>query len=107
MLGAVAALYVLGLPYMNDLIRMLNDSEELREACGFKTLPFRTTFNRFLSKMADYEHVIDDAIARIVDILHSQIPDLGKRVALDSTAVMTYSNPNRKVVFDPESTLGL
>ncbi len=106
MVRAVATLYVLGLPYMNDLINNLKGSEELRAACGFETMPVRTTFNRFLTKIADYEHIIDDAIGRIVDNLHNQLPDLGKRVALDSTAVMTYSNPNRKVVSDPEARWG-
>ena len=107
MFRAASSMYFLNYRYQNDLIDELKRNSDLREACGFKTLPDRRTFNRNFKLLANYADIIDDAISQVVEQLHHQLPDLGKRVAVDSTAVRTYSNGNRKIVSDPEAGWGV
>ncbi len=106
MVKAVLGMYMLGMAYMNTMYKALQDNIELRELCGFTVLPHRTTFNRFESKLADYSETFNDAITQIVEELHDIFPDLGERVAVDSTALFTYSNGSREPVSDPEAQWG-
>ena len=99
--------FVMGFRYVNSTIRLLRDNAEVRAMCGFESMPVRTTFNRFINNMQDYDHVVESAIAETVDRLKIELPDLGNVVAVDSTAVHTYSNPNRKVASDPEAKWGV
>ena len=99
-LGALWRAYVLnfalGLPSTNALIRLLQDDPELRLLCGFSSMPHRTTFNRFVTRLGDHRDLVDDCVAPLVDRLSELLPDFGKNVAVDSTVVDTHSNPNRK-----------
>ena len=115
MFRAYVTKFVMGFKYFNSAIRLLRDNAEVREMCGFENLPVRTTFNRFVKNMQHYDDVIESAIAQTIDRLKIELPDLGNVVAVDSTAVHTYSNPNRKdkndpnrkVTSDPEAKWGV
>ena len=107
MFRSYVAGFVLGYKYTNSIIRELRDNPAIRELCGFETLPFRTTFNRFFIKMAMHDDLIEQAIKHTVDDLKGLLPDLGRVVAVDSTAVHTYSNPNRKTCSDPQAKWGV
>ena len=101
------ASYFLNLGSTNDLIRLLHVTPELRETCGFDpavSLPHRTTFNRFIRRLADHTDLVETAFASITDLLHELLPELGQEVAVDSTAVWSYSNPRRRVVSDPDAS---
>ena len=101
------ASYFLNLGSTNDLIRLLHVTPDLREVCGFDpdaTLPHRTTFNRFIRRVADHADLVEAAFISITDQLHEYLPDLGKEVAVDSTAVWSYSNPHRRVISDPDAS---
>ena len=96
--------FVLGLPSTNALIRRLQDDPELRLLCGFGQLPHRTTFNRFVNRLADHLDLVEDCLAGLVDQLACLLPGLGQEVAVDSTVVRSHSNPHRKPVSDPEAS---
>ena len=106
MFRAICIMYVFNFTSQNVLIDNLKSNEQLRTICGFEHLPDRRTFNRNFDQLATYADLIDDAITSIVNGLHDELPDLGSRVAIDSTAIRTYSNGNRKVVSDPDASWG-
>ena len=99
--------FVMGHRYTNQTIRLLEDSSEIREICGFEKIPWHTTFTRFFADLQHHDHLIESAITNITNQLRDALPDLGRVVAVDSTAVHTYSNPNRKVKSDPEAKWGV
>ena len=101
---AYLASFVLGLPSTNALIRLLEDDPELRLLCGFSQLPHRTTFNRFVNRLAHHRDLVEDCLRRLVDRLSALLPGLGQNVAVDSTVVKSHSSPQRKPVSDPEAS---
>ena len=88
----------------NALIRRLEDDPALTLICGFSSLPHRTTFNRFFTRLSDHQDLIDQALAPLTNQLRRSLPGFGEKVAVDSTVVRTHSNPNRTVVSDSEAT---
>ena len=102
---AYLASFLLNLPSTNALIRRLEDDSELRILCGFSAdLPHRTTFNRFVSRLSHHRDLVEDCLRALTDRLATKLPGFGEKVAVDSTVVYTHSNPNRKVVSDPEAS---
>lgn len=88
--------FVLDLPSTNALIRRLQDDPALRALCGFTELPHRTTFNRFNSRLSHHRDLVESCMAAMVGQLRDVLPDLGEKVAVDSTTVRSHSNGNRK-----------
>ena len=101
---AYAASFLLNLPHTNALIRALRNDPLLREVCGFRELPHRTTFNRFIQRVSNHADLIEQALAGVTEKLKAALPDLGKEVAIDSTTVRSHTNPNRKRLSDPEAS---
>ena len=100
--------FLLNLPHTNALIRRLEDEPSLRDVCGFiGQLPHRTTFNRFIQRLSHHGSLVEAALTDIIDRLRELLPGLGNEVAIDSTAVRTHSNPNRKTISDPEARWGV
>ena len=105
---AYFASFMLNFDHTNDLIRNLQDSPDLRAVCGFDdVLPHRTTFNRFIQRLAQHAGLIESCIDDLINRLKTELPDLGEQVAVDSTAIRTYSNPNRKQVSDSDAKWGV
>lgn len=104
---AYVAAYYYNLEATNDLIRKLEDEWPLRIICGFAALPHRTTFNRFWHRLSHHADLVEEAFTGVTDALRTYLPDLGKVVAVDSTAVKSASQPNRKVVSDPDARWGV
>ena len=48
----------------------------------------------------------DTAITEMVDKLKTHLPDLGEVVAIDSTDIEAYANPNHAPVTDSDATWG-
>ena len=104
---AYMASFLLDLPSTNALIRRLQDDSALRRVCGFrKGLPHRTTFNRFINRVADHRDLVEGSLAQLTEKLRAEpeLEGLGKTVAVDSTTVRTHSKPNKRVVSDPEAS---
>lgn len=112
--NAYLAAYFLGLDCINDLIRRLENDPALREVCGFEkdaSLPHRTTFNRFFSRLSNHDDLVETCLNQITNGLQEQLPLFGDEVAIDSTSVRTHSNPNKESkitgeVSDPEAAWG-
>ena len=95
-------------PHTNSLIRLLKEDPELRATCGFgDVLPHRTTFNRFIRRLSHHADLAEVVMSSLTDRLKAELPDLGEEVAVDSTAVRTHSNPNRKTISDQEARWGV
>lgn len=96
--NAYVSAFYFGLRYTNDLIRLLEDEPALRDVCGFVEadgLPGRRTFNRFILRMGDHFDLIQDCANRLTTELKDVLPRFGEEIAIDATAVRTYSNPNK------------
>ncbi len=96
--------FILNLPHTNALIRRLEDDDDFRALCGFKALPHRTTFNRFIRRLSHHADLVEAVFAKLTDELKAMLPDLGEEVAVDSTTVRSHCNPNRKRISDPEAS---
>ena len=101
---AYVASFALNLPHTNALIRRLTEDQGLRELCGFRRLPHRTTFNRFIQRLSHHADLVEVVLASLTTRLKEMLPDLGTHVAVDSTTVRSHSNPNRKRISDPEAS---
>ena len=89
--------FLLGLGSTNALIRRLQDDTGLRDVCGFKgPLPHRTTFNRFITRLADHRERVEECMAQVTEHLKDMLPGLGESVAIDSTFVRSHANPHRQ-----------
>lgn len=97
--------FILGLPTVNAMIRRLESDYYLRIACGFREhLPHRTTFNRFTTRLSLEQDLVDEIIMRITNYLQAILPDLGEKVAIDSTNIPTHASPHKPSISDPEAS---
>ena len=102
---AVCIKYLLGEQFTVGLIERLSASPRLRELCGFtNSLPSEATFSRFFKLLSSASG--DDFIAEMVEKLKARLPDLGDDVAVDSTDLEAFANPNRKTIRDPDAEWG-
>ena len=101
---AVLLSYILNTPSTSALIRRLQDDPRLRRICGFKSLPHRSTFSRFFSRVSLHLDLVQLANTTATNRLRGYLPGLGNKVAVDSTFVRSHSNPNRHPISDPEAT---
>ena len=100
--------YVLSIRYNIDLLVKLKDSRKLREVCGFvDEVPTQTAMSRFNTRLADYQELVEQCFNQLTEELREQWADLGEDVAIDSTAVESYSNPKRKIASDPDAEWGV
>jgi hypothetical protein len=106
MLKAVLAGYYKSIGTLAELARYLEDHREIATACGFRDddpTPSRSTFSRFISRLAKHQDLLDECLKIISDSFKDLLPDFGKVVAIDCTSVPSYSNPDNQPVSDPEA----
>lgn len=74
-----------------------------------KGVPSRSVFSRAFAVLRENVWMLGDLIRDCVHAMHGRLPDLGREVAVDSTVVETFCNPNRDTkrgegtVSDPEA----
>ena len=101
---AFMSAYLRNLESLSALIRELEDNRDFRRFCGFgNTLPCKMTFYRFHHRMSDHWEYVRQMFAQLTDEAKEHLPDLGNEVAIDSSFVKAYGNPNRKVLIDPDA----
>lgn len=103
---AFIAQYYLDLPTMNALIRRLEDDPYLVEVCGFdlnSPLPTRRTFNRFFETLSQRWILVESCFNEALNRLHTRLKDFGEVIAIDSTIIEAWSNPNRMPLSDPDA----
>ena len=108
MLRAVLSKFILGLRYNLVLLERLRASPKFRKVCGFPgRVPSESTLSRFTSRLVQHQRLIDDCMVKVVDSISEYLPGLGETVAIDSTTVESFSNPNRRVISDPQARWGV
>ena len=119
---AYLAKFLLKIRFNNQLLERLRGSQRLREVCGFgDDVPSESAMSRFVSRLADHQDLVEQcmvsatvelrelvpAVKRRENRQDQPLPPLGAVLAVDSTLFETYSNPNRKVVSDPDARWGM
>lgn len=108
MVRAWLAKYLLNIRYNVDLVQTLKRSPGLRKVCGFDDdTPSEPTISYFTRKLKEHQHLIDECFNQVTEKVREYLPDLGDEVAIDSTAIESYSNPHREVVSDPHARWGV
>ena len=97
--------YLLGERFTVGFLERLKSSPRLQQICGLTAIPSESTFSRFFSLLSDSMDT-DTAIAEMVDKLKAHLPDLGNDIAIDSTDIEAYANPNNQPVTDPDAMWG-
>ena len=96
--------FVLNLPHTNALIRRLEDDDGFRLLCGFGTLPHRTTFNRFILRLARHPDLVELCFVQLTAEIKALLPDLGEETAVDASVVRSHCAPNRTRISDPQAS---
>ena len=98
----------LNILYTVELVECLHGSQEFREVCGFgDDVLSESTFSRFLRRLERYQALASDCLNRLTDALREHIPDLGESVAIHSTSIEAFANPNRKIAIDKDAKWGV
>ena len=93
----------------SELIRELKRNGSLRRLVGIERLedvPRAWDFSRFLGKLATAEglQLLAEMFEQLVAQLTAALPQLGRHLAVDATAVHAYSNEMRKHKSDHDAT---
>ena len=108
MLRAYLSKFILGFRYNIVLLERLRASPRFRQVCGFTgPVPSESSLSRFTTRLARYPDLLDECLDGVTTALREVLPDLGDTVAVDSTAVASFSNPNRKIIKDQEAMWGV
>jgi len=89
---------------IQSLRRELQRNAQLRQVCGFdvfrgaKGVPPEWVYTRFLRKLFAHQAGIDRMLDALVDRLEELLPDLGRRLAVDSKAIQSHGKPLREQV---------
>ena len=100
--------YYLNLGSTADLMRTLRYNPFIAAVCGLteeRGIPSEPTMCRFFKKLAS-KHVLPrlkDVSRSMIRRQYDELPGFGKRVAMDSTTLKAWSNPNRTPVSDADA----
>ena len=120
MFRAYLARFLLGIRYANALLERLAADPRLRAICGLgDAVPSASAFSRFITRLSRHQGLVDQAIASVAAQLPAELerlrrdgalpadaPALGEIVAIDSTDLQAYANPDRSRVRDPDARWG-
>ena len=107
--------YLLGIRYNVDLVARFRTDLRLREICGLgDRVPSESMVSRFFRRLCAHQDLVDQAIRELINRLarlidHQSAPGVdtvGSMIAIDSTDVPTFANPNRELVTDPDARWG-
>jgi hypothetical protein len=89
--------YVLNIPTVASLIRTLQNSPVLCQACGIQptAIPSEATYSRFVAKLAKHKNLVEAVMKDGVERLGLSLPDFGQIVAIDSTDIVAYSQSRK------------
>ena len=119
MLSTVILQHVLNIRYANRFLDELNVNANWLALCGLEKAPTETAYSRFRKRLTAYQVEVDQLSAQILPEINAEIkrlqrinqvpanaPRLGYYLAIDSTDIEAYGNPNRKTPRDPNATWG-
>ncbi len=88
-------------PGVETLRRELARNGELRMLCGFyadraeRAVPTSSVYSRFLTSLFEHQEYVDAMFDELVETLRTLLPDLGKRLAIDSKAIDSHGRPTK------------
>lgn len=109
LLYALIAAWVYDLRSIAHLRRELLRNGSLRLLCGITSplaVPAEDAFGRLVARLADHVDAIEQLFTGTVMRIRELAPELGKHVAIDSTAVRAWSEGNRSQPSDPDARWG-
>ena len=107
-LRAYLAKFVLNIRYNNQLLERLRASGTLRRVCGFgDDVPSESALSRFVTRLKTHRELLERCITEVVRRIRVHLPDLGRVTAIDGTSIISFANPNRKVVRDADARWGV
>lgn len=89
-------------PSVESLRRELQRNAQLRQVCGFDVfrgalaVPPEWVYTRFLSKLVRHQAALERMLDALVRRLETLLPNLGRRLAVDSKAIASHAKPPRK-----------
>jgi hypothetical protein len=92
---------VYGHPTVESLRRELLRNPTLRRVCGMRAfegtddVPTKDAYSRFLKKLVKHRKMIEGIIDELVELIRVEVPELGRDVAGDATAVSTWARGKR------------
>jgi len=101
------AQYVLNLDSFATLLRTLGNNPLLAHLCGIsspRNIPKKMALSRFLGKLVDHRHLIEECSARITRELAQILPGFGEIVAIDSSHISAFSNGSKPNPSDPDAS---
>ena len=122
MLRVYFSKFLLKIRYNNQLLERLRGSRKLREVCGLgDDVPSESALSRFVTRLSGHQDLFEQCLVDVTNELRELVPTVKRRpekqdqplpplgavLAVDSTLFLTYSNPNRPVVSDPDARWGL
>jgi len=87
---------------VESLRRELQRNAQLRQVCGFdvfrgaNAVPPEWVYTRFGKKLWRHRDAVERMIDRLIEELAAVLPDLGRRLAVDSKALASFAKPPRR-----------
>ena len=107
MLRAFCLRFLLTERFTVGFVERLKGSPRLREICELgDRVPSNATFSRFFARMLNSGFDVERAIAQVVERIRGRRPGTARVVAVDSTDLEAWANPNRAEVADPNAAWG-
>ena len=121
MLSACILQFTLKKRYANGFLVELDRDPQLLNLCGLAAAPSESAYCRFKQRLAQHQDLfeagqitsgivaeINDEIEclREVSVVPAEAPGLGEYIAIDSTDIEAYGNPNRKEPADQDAAWG-
>ena len=101
---AFLASYFLNVRTIQGLVDRLNNDPALRRVCGFTgKIPSRSTFSRTFGVLAFHRMLLHDLLGEVTRRMIELNPDIGTLVAVDSTTIPAWANPNNEHTRDPDA----
>jgi len=104
------ASYVLNIPTIQELIRILHRNPFIAMQCGIyykEEIPTRFCYYRFAKKLIAYHDLIEECMAKTVGALVELLPRFGEIIAIDSTDIPTYARQYKKPPSDHDAGWGI
>ena len=101
--------YILDIKGRQGMVDKLRNDPALRAVCGWTTgmqIPHRSTISRVFGKLAANPWTVHYMLVELAKAVHELRPDFGKVLAIDSTGIPAYCNPNNETTRDNEAAWG-
>ncbi|MBA3630698.1 MAG: transposase [Actinobacteria bacterium] len=96
MVGVALAKSLYSIPTWTRTVALVREHEALREAIGGECPSVYAAY-RFAAKLRVYSDLLDACIARVLDRLHRENPEMGQDISIDGSDLPAYANGQRFV----------